>query len=145
MMVFVIVWRLERVRRRRAVLSLHPRQVVCMAWQGQLRSAALNDRSAGGPEGEDAQEGDGSGQPPRQAAGPAGRAVWLARLATIHVELEWQPAAAVASPLVTGLGLVLALVFSAVRTGTAAGAESVRARGSAHWAETPPFSPPPRP
>ena len=82
MMVFVIVWRLERVRRRRAVLSLHPRQVVCMAWQGQLRSAALNDRSAGGPEGEDAQDGDGSGQPPRQAAGPAGRAVWLARLAT---------------------------------------------------------------
>ena len=87
MMVFVIVWRLVRVRWRRAVLSLHPRQVVCMAWQGQLRSAALNGRSAGGPEGEDAQEGDGSGQPPRQAAGPAGRAVWLARLATkLHTQ-----------------------------------------------------------
>ena len=87
MMVFVIVWRLVRVRWRRAVLSLHPHQVVRMARQGRLRSAALNDRSAGGPEGEDAQEGDGSGQPPRQAAGPAGRAVWLARLATkLHTQ-----------------------------------------------------------
>ena len=53
-----------------------------LAWQGQLRSTALNGRSAGGPVGKDAQERDGSSQPPRQAAGPAGRAVWLARLAT---------------------------------------------------------------
>ena len=36
-----------------------------LAWQGQLRSTALNGRSAGGPVGKDAQDGDGSSQPPR--------------------------------------------------------------------------------